>query len=234
MKEETDIKAIRDTTMALFDAVPIVEVKELEGMGFVQHPFISSMFGMNMAGETISFLDPENVKESRKMYKKMIYAGSATGIYIMIQNPYKMTWFNLCADYFSDEDYGKYLRDSWCLQENPNQDKNVPRRKAVSLFRKAKKKYLMSEKEYEYYEALPDKMTVWRGVSPGRERMGLSWTDDKSVAAWFKQRFETEEKKGYVLEAEIDKKNILAYFNVRNEKEIVVDVFKIKKQIREI
>lgn len=230
----TNIKAIRDTSMALFDAVPIREPKGLKGMGIVQHPFVSTIFWTDREGNTISFLDPSHIKKCRGTYHDAIYTGTVGGIYCMVRNPFKMTWFNYCNHYLNEEDYGKYLRDSWTMEENPNQDVNVSRRRAIQLFKKAKKKHLMNEEEYKYYDALPEKLTVWRGVSPGRERLGLSWTDNRETAEWFRKRFERDGKKGYLLEAEIGKAEVLAYFNGRNENEIVVDVFKIKKQIREI
>ena len=232
--KETNIKAIRDTSMALFDAVQIREPEGLKGMGIVQHPFVSTIFWTDRKGNTISFLDPSHIKKCRGTYHDAIYTGTVGGIYCMVRNPFKMTWFNYCSHYLDDEDYGKYLRDSWTMEENPNQDVNVPRRKAIQLFKKAKKTALMRTEEYEYYKDLPDKLTVWRGVSPGRERLGLSWTTDRETAAWFMSRFETKNRKGSLLEAAIDKKDVLAYFNGRNEKEIVVDVFKIKNRIREI
>ena len=59
-------------------------------------------------------------------------------------------------------------------------------------------------------------------------------TKDIEKAKWFMHRFETKETKGYLLCATIDKKNVLAYFNTRNEDELVVDVFRIKNLIQEI
>lgn len=233
-KDETDIKAIRDISMALYDAVPIKEVQELKGMGIVQHPFISSLYLMDRDRKIISFLNPAKIEKCRDTYREAIYTGDVMGIYVMVCNPYKMTWFSYCHNYLSGKDYGTYLRNAWTMEENPNQDVNVPRRKAIQLFKRAEKKHLMNEEEYKYYDALPEKLTVWRGVSPGRERLGLSWTDDKKTAEWFMRRFEREERTGYLLEAEIDKKDILAYFDGRNENEIVVDVFRIKNRIREI
>jgi hypothetical protein len=47
----------------------------------------------------------------------------------------------------------------------------------------------------------------------------LSWTLDKNQAKWFANRFE---KDGVVLEKRISKKNIVAYFNGRNEEEVIV------------
>ena len=230
------IDKIRGISMSLYDAVPIreCEISGLEGLGLVQHPYISNMAWYDRDVRQIKFLhDPKNREKCREAYRKAIYGADLTALFCMVGSPYKMTWFNLCKAYLTKAEYAEYLKESWTGEENPNQDVNVSRSRAVSLFQKAEKKNLMDEEEYSCYEDLPQKVTVWRGVSPGRERLGLSWTNDKDIAAWFMKRFESKNKAGYMLEATIDKKNILAYFNSRGEKEIVVDVYKIKNHIRE-
>ena len=79
------------------------------------------------------------------------------------------------------------------------------------------------EEEYEVYKSLPDKFTVYRGVAIGRNPNGLSWTKSKSKAEWFSHRFDKNNNIGYVQSAIADKQNVLAYFNSRDEDEIVVD-----------
>ena len=48
----------------------------------------------------------------------------------------------------------------------------------------------------------------------------LSWTLDKDTAEWFAHRFG---ENGMVYEAQIQKKYIYAFFNSRNESEVIVD-----------
>lgn len=70
-------------------------------------------------------------------------------------------------------------------------------------------------------------VTIYRGVKVNNYR-GLSWTVDKSVAEWFARRFGHDGDKCYVFTGMINKKNILALFSSRNEKEVVCDYRKIK------
>lgn len=231
----TALNEIRDVSMLLFDSVPLRECRGLEGLGITQHPFVSSIWWYdNESEKTILLYEPSGFKKCRAFFRGMIYKSDLARIYLLIRKPYKLTWFNMCKEYLTPEQYGEYLKLAWIDEDNPNQDVNVTRRKAIQLFNKAEKKYLMDKDELKTYEELPKKLTVWRGVSPGRERFGLSWTNRIDIAGWFKKRFENEEKKGYILEASIDKKDILAYFDSRDEKEIVVNVNKIKNHIREI
>ena len=77
----------------------------------------------------------------------------------------------------------------------------------------------MTEEEYEIYNNLPETFTVYRGVASGRNAKGMSWTQNLEVAKWFANRFNCG-KKGYIQQATANKKDVLAYFNRRDEDEI--------------
>ncbi len=101
----------------------------------------------------------------------------------------------------------------------------------VRWFKSADKHILMTEEEYKIYENLPDNVMVFRGVGKKSNPYGISWTFDRDVAQWFSERFKVTDKKGekeYIEKATIDKKYILAYFNGRDEQEVIVDIYKIK------
>ena len=80
----------------------------------------------------------------------------------------------------------------------------------------------MDEEERTAHQALEDTVTVYRGVTPynAKNIRALSWTLDRKTADRFAHRFGEE---GTVYEAQIPKKYILAFFNGRNESEVVVD-----------
>lgn len=80
----------------------------------------------------------------------------------------------------------------------------------------------MDEEEQQVYDSLEDAVTVFRGVTPYNRRniKVLSWTLDRRTAEWFAHRFGEE---GTVYEAKIRKEHIHAYFNGRNESEVIVD-----------
>jgi hypothetical protein len=77
----------------------------------------------------------------------------------------------------------------------------------------------MDEQELETLKSLDNELVVYRGCVKNLNENGLSWTLDKNQAKWFANRFE---KDGVVLEKRISKKNIVAYFNGRNEEEVIV------------
>lgn len=53
-------------------------------------------------------------------------------------------------------------------------------------------------------------------------------------AAWFAHRFDKGSEMGYIQKAIVSKKDMLAYFQSREEEEVVVDTFKIKKMIEKV
>jgi len=58
-------------------------------------------------------------------------------------------------------------------------------------------------------------------VSNPECKYGFSWTIDKRIADWFANRY--EDKESYVYECTVDKKDILCYLDIRNEKEVIID-----------
>ena len=72
-----------------------------------------------------------------------------------------------------------------------------------------------------------DMVTIYRGVRVNNYK-GLSWTIDKQRAEWFAKRFGINGEKGYVFAGLIKKKDIIAFFDSRNEEEVVCDYRKIK------
>ena len=229
---ETNINAIKLVDKMLLN-IPVTPIYDI----LCNHPFFSSMSYIrpNMKG-VYDLNDEEQLKLATNDISAYVDKLTKTiELYMLIRDPYKLLWMHLCEDYLSEKEFAEYLAESWVIEDNPNMDVNVSRKEAIRMFKKADKKYLMTNEDFSYYENLPDKLTIWRGVSPGRIKLGLSWTDDLDKATWFMHRFEKENgKKGKMYEAHVDKKHIIAYLNTRGEAELVTDVFKIRNDIHEI
>jgi hypothetical protein len=81
----------------------------------------------------------------------------------------------------------------------------------------------MDDNERVCFDVMPETVTIHRGIShPKHNRIGLSWTRDKERAVWFAHRFARSSDKPMVIDATVQKKNVLAYFNGRSEEEVVV------------
>jgi hypothetical protein len=82
----------------------------------------------------------------------------------------------------------------------------------------------MSSDDAMDYAALPDTLTVYRGVrDKGCDTWrGLSWTVDPAKANWFAQRFAQDCDQPVLLSGRIRKKYVFAFFGGRNESEVVL------------
>ncbi len=228
---QTNLTKIREQTIKLFDTTPLIPVKGIENMGVIHHPFAKSIFFYQQNRQKwLDISTPNSYAVYRCFILDRINSLSLPFIYDMILDDYKLTWFQLCKDYMSREDFAYYLKHSWLDEEDPNQDPTVDRREVLHYFRQADKQYLMTPKDLTHYQSLPDTLTIYRGVSPHRAKLGLSWTADQDIAMWFKKRYESG-CQGQLLTAVINKKHVLAYIDERNERELIVDVFKIQPQI---
>ena len=143
----------------------------------------------------------------------------------IIRPPYLPAFFKFTRHYLNDYDYSSFLGSMWTIVEFPNVDDNITAPEFVKIFRRADKTLLMDEGEQKQYSALPEKITVYRGIRGRGTLKALSWTTDIEQAEWFAKRWD---KKGKVYSATVRKEDVLAYFCSRNEAEVVVDYTKLK------
>ena len=131
------------------------------------------------------------------------------------------TFCSLCRDYeLSDEAYNYGLKLAYTCG-NAGKDAFFyfcdPR---VSM------ELLMEKDEFEEYKKLPNELTVFRGCNLVEAEIGdwgISWTTERKVAEFFAFRFENHD--GRVYGIDIDKRDILAFFNDRNEFEVIINLY---------
>ena len=126
------------------------------------------------------------------------------------------------ASHLSGEDYAKLLANAWITSGAPNRDVNVSKAELVRMFKAAEPSLLMTEEEIHQLSELNNPVTIYRGVTDynADDINALSWTLNLEKALWFSKRFNSE---GTVYEAQIDKTHIIAFFNTRDESEIIVE-----------
>lgn len=76
-----------------------------------------------------------------------------------------------------------------------------------------------------FFEELPEKVTIYRGIRDEKYIKGFSWTVSKDKGIWFAKRFDTDNQ--ILLETVIDKKDILCYTDERDEKEVIINPKKL-------
>lgn len=224
MRKETNMAGVKSVAKALLmldihltDYSPVI----------VQHPFTSSGMVAAPTENGLAMLDitqgDENLSVWRGLMVKQIdQAKNAYHIYMMLNKPYALSFLSLAEPHLSQKDFSEILADAWIRSENPNMDKNFVKKSLVDMFKKADQSILMDGEEREVFDSFEDTVTIYRGVTSynAKNIKALSWTTDYQTAEWFAHRFGEE---GTVYEAQINKEHILAFFNGRNESEVIVD-----------
>ena len=224
MNKKTDMQKIKEISKGLL-RINILET-DFSPM-IVSHPFTKS--GIVMLKDGDDFVHADITKDDLALAKwqsEMAWhidrSPDVYQIYSMVNDAYALAFFQDIANHLSQEDFSRLLADVWVNSEYANSDANVNKNTILNFFKKADKKYLMTESEYDTLSNLGDVVTIYRGVTPRNKRniKALSWTLSRSKARWFANRFG---QGGEVYSATIDKSNIYAYFDSRNEAEVIVD-----------
>lgn len=240
MEKLSNLDKIKEQTKIIARAIPI---KKESNLPIAIHPFTSEIIWTHkMMKDKVNEINESNISKY-DLSKKNVYeewlkefdlcidkCDDILNIYMFWRDAWKLTFMKYCGDYLSKKDYAEYLAHSWVVEENPNMDANVPISESIKMFKSCKKEFLMEKDDFEYWKSMPNEVILYRGVSKGRVKLGLSWTDDKEMAKWFMNRW--DDSKNCLLTVKANKKDIIAYFNTRNENEFLLDVLKYKDKIK--
>ncbi len=226
MKKETNLTLVKSVAKALL--MTDLQTTKLSPM-VVSHPFTNTGI-IALKGTDDMPLIPMNLTTSKEDFAKwqlekakiINEATTPFQIFFMLNPPYYLTFLKYAENHLSKKDFSEMLSNAWILSEMPNRDKNVSKGQLVEMFKRADPSVLMEPAELACFQGLDATVTVYRGVTPYNEKnlKSLSWTVNLETAQWFAHRFGEQ---GKVYQATIAKEHILAYFNGRNESEVIVE-----------
>lgn len=223
----TNIEKIRNIAI-VFACLPIEPSKELPV--FVSHPFVTNpitVIPTETGQEMLNVLEEDGEKRFRQSIKERLeQTDTLAGFLLLLTKPYRFTFLDHIQQYLSDDDLGAYLRYVWSNGEYTNTGVVFTKRQLTKLFRRSSKSTLMDEEEHRVLEGLPERITVYRGVSSKncRDLKVFSWTLSKKQAEWYAGRFSDAVQKVY--QAELPREGILAYFAA--DEEIIADPNKLE------
>ena len=224
MRNKTDLESVKNVAKSLL-RVPILET-EYSPM-IVSHPFTKCGIVTLLNGEEFCQLDITKSSDALKKWQAQIEkqideSHKAHFVYYLLNDSYRLMFLNDVAKFLSTEEFSDLLGDAWVTSEYANLDANVSKQQLLKLFKSADKSKLMSEDELETFEDLDDEIVVYRGVGSLNKNniKALSWTTSFGKAKWFSERYG---KGGKIYTATINKENVLAYFDRKNEDEVIVD-----------
>lgn len=173
-----------------------------------------------------------------------------------VREQYALDFLQEVEQFISPKDFSEYLVSAYTYRNDILKLYNISnvvlsldeRLKLESnyleSFRQIIPQFAMDKEDLHIYNNFDEEITIYRGLSEyNKEHIkGLSWTIDKNIA---KNRFgnvfidengtvqRVDENPGstpldgYVYKAKINKKDIFAYCNERNEQEVIVDYTKL-------
>ena len=231
MKKETDLEAVKKVARSFV----YMDVTINKKVGFlVNHPYIGEIATAVKEDGKLVLKDIRNENDLRDVRKNILDTIDAVTSYQyfmhILRAPYLPAFFKHTKHLLSAFDYSSFLGSMWTIVEFPNVDDNITAPEFVRLFRKAEKALLMDDDELRQYLALPEQITVYRGIRGRGSLKALSWTIDIQQAEWFAQRWG---KKGKVYSAKVSREDVLAVFTSRGESELVVDYSKLRDVVLE-
>lgn len=226
--ESTCLNEVIETAI-LFLYLPIQSNPSFPSV--VQHPFTNApISALNVDGSMrmLDLMKPNDLQLWQKeMEKNLCKITDPMLLLSRISKGYRLAFIKYVNNYLSIEDLSRLLRFAWRSVEFPNQDPNFSHSQLCQLFKECSKELLMHKEELSTYNKLPKTVHIYRGVTSGKKKdiMSMSWTTDHDIAVWFAKRFG---EKGFVCETDIAKEDILAYWDLNNEAEVIVDFKKLK------
>lgn len=217
----TNLDVVKDKAIQLI----YLEPQKAEGFNVCQHPYISTpvINSIDTNRPFNIFQDAEEYHRWQEQFKEEIISRkNVYSVFSLIRPAYKMTFFKYINQYLSDKDFAETLAVSWAAHGGTE----IPEAELESWFKKADKQYLMSKREQKKFNELPEQVAIYRGVSP-QYKYGLSWTLDKKVALWYADKY--KRKEACVYECIVNRKDILCYFDTRNEAEIIMLISNLRK-----
>ena len=219
MAKVTNIDAIKTIAIAFLN----VNIQPTSYPLIASHPFTSSWVVFSEKSNLIDLHEENNQKIWRESVQKHINnTKNVLGIFSLLNTPYILEFLKFTENYISNEDLSEILKTFWKHVEYINTDSSIRTSMIKKWFKRAHKDKLMSEKELEVYNNLPETVTIYRGVTSynNKKKKAVSWTLDREVAEWFANRFDTNT--GEVWEQNVNKDQILCYFE--EEDEVIVEI----------
>lgn len=177
----------------------------------------SLQYGTVFRDETYRNRQMEQITKAEKLEQCMNIINQGNRFdYLNFLHKYKVITDQECAD---------ALYSVWTMQER-FYNCGMAKTKMIKFMKMAEKSLVLPDDIDKLSE--DSMITVYRGVKED-DYKGLSWTTDKNTAIWFAKRFSYDVDKCYVFKGQLKKKDIIAFFDCRNESEIVCDYRKIRE-----
>ena len=219
-----------------------------DGFRYLKHPYLyemvfgdldeqvpdnfkSAMLPKDAQDKVDTFADVYiyKINTLRDRLKKSVEEKDWNKVFYILPKQSRLMWLNANKDLFDDSKaYYDFLKEAWILTEFPMQSYDNYEDAVIDFYYFDDPRLMMDEEEKKVFDGLPKIVKIYRGIRVDDEldenNIGLSYTFNKEKAEWFAKRF-SQDGKGTptLIEATIDKDDILSVFLDRDEDEVLVN-----------
>jgi len=204
------------------DLVPYLEESELLGT-ILKHPMVFDVPHMPF----MAWRCNDQYAYKQKALSRAMASHDWHSVIWLHERPYRRDALWAIRRKVTNQEYWNLVEMVWTDSENIWQWGSMVRK--LLLCQRPDRRYIMNEEERAALAAMPDTLTVYRGLTSRGTRLGWSWTLDRAKAEWFAARFTQEGQHKIVLTGTVPRSRVIAYFTRCNEEEIVADPRHIKE-----
>ena len=187
----------------------------------IQHPLVYSVPHTNSLNAYVNM----QLVQKKASIKESLKNGQYESYVFLHEKPYRVEALKTLKDKIDQKTWAHLCRSVWIESENLWASSDFWFYELQEL---KKSEHFMNEKNKsdlnKKFEG-KERVKVYRGCTDINKR-GYSWTFDQSKAEWFSTRFSNEP---VVLVLMVARENVVAYFNQRNEKEVILDPAFVKR-----
>jgi len=224
----TDLEKIREKAILLLNME--IDESDFNSNGTICHPLWNSQFvycdkDISENGFlNIMLPDDYRIAKAAKL-EALNAATNPAQIFKMFSGGWDFWFLEETKNMLSVDDLSEVLRLVWMCSVYAVNPGVLPRQDALTMFRISNPRILMNDSEYAMYQALPEELTVYRGVASYNKQLvrAFSWTLDPDVVEHDSFRFGSYRFMAYT--AKVRKRDVLAYFS--RESEVVVNPRKL-------
>jgi hypothetical protein len=160
------------------------------------------------------------LKAKREQLTKALRRKDWNQYLFLHERAYRIDAFeNICWQ-LGSKTYWELLGDIWTDTENLWQ--NLEKWRDCLTADRRWRNHLMNAEERGTLQLYPPRFTVYRGFTAPGSVLGLSWTTNQIVAKFFARRLAPRDNLLFVAQGTVRRRDVIAYFNGRDESEIVV------------
>ena len=183
------------------------------GFQILQHPLVYSV----PYNKAMNLHLNESYVCKTKYIEECMETEEFNGYVFSHERPYRIEAFMDIENLLPDKDFWELLANVYTDSENTWQYQN--NLTELMQYDLEDTEFFMSNEERDFFNNLPETLTVYRGYIEENTKFNMSWTLSEKVATWFSNRLS---KGGKTISMKINKKDIFAYKNGRNEEEIII------------